>query len=296
METAENILSILEKKLQEPKNASIREQLRKMLDNLDLKDIRQVMHMSGYKSVDYSFIQEEPVRAQLEIDNIRMEDAARSTRLSEDERFYTFCVNAFFQIENLLNYYFAKKFPVLDDMLSAIEAKSKYKRRFLDNGSGEKKLRDLSVGDIEISFKSYAFADTFFPGKGKDGDFTYKTLNGLRDVRNEGLHRCQILDKETSDEFRQFVNERDYSKIRATITKICNIIDYDLKQPDLVESDWILANKYPSAIFFTDTRTGESKKIIDNLDDFAFAGPGATYHVTYSKWTGKIKDLMRTDI
>lgn len=290
MEKIENILSILESKLQEPANASVREQLRKMLDNLDLKDIRQVMHMSGYKSIDYSFIQEESVRAQLEIDNIRMEDAARSTQLSEDERFYTFCVNAFFQIENLLNYYFVKKFPILDDMLTAIEAKSKYKRRYLNDGSGEKKLRDLNVGDIEISFKSYAFADTFFPGKGKDGDFTYKTLNGLRDVRNEGLHRCHILDKGTSDEFRQFVQERDFSKIRATILKMCNIIESNLKQSDIVESDWMLNNRYPNTLFFTDTQTGETKRVEGNIGEFDFIEPGATIHVTFSKWTGKIID------
>jgi hypothetical protein len=231
-EQVNQLLEILSQKLCEPKNSQIRESIRKILDNADLRDLRDIMHLSGYRSVDYSYIKEDILRTQLEVDNLRMEDAAHSTQLSDEERFFVFSINAFYQIENLTNYYFVKLFPKFEDLLSFIENNSNYKHK-TNQLTGE--IKEKNVGDIEISCKIYALANKLFPSTKKQPDFTYKTICGLRLVRNEGFHRCQIEGIKTNEKLQDFYKYNDCSTIRALITKYSDAIKEDLGTPARIQ-------------------------------------------------------------
>ena len=83
--------------------------------------IREALEIRANKSVSYDFIKEERLRDQLIIDNLRMENASLNLTQSEEERFYAFCVNAFYQLENIVNYYFHLTYPKIEDLLLVLE-------------------------------------------------------------------------------------------------------------------------------------------------------------------------------
>ena len=81
----------------------------------DVKTIREILEIRANASLEYDFVKDERTRAQLIIDNLRMENAALKTDYDEKRRFYEFCVNAFYQIENVINYYLVSKNPIFED-------------------------------------------------------------------------------------------------------------------------------------------------------------------------------------
>ena len=103
----------------------------------DIAAIRAALEIRGNHSIDYGFIKEQRLKEQLFIDNLRMENAALNLKEKESDRFYTFCVNAFYQVENIVNYYFHKSYPDINDLLTAIENATK-------NDSDGKNHFDLS--------------------------------------------------------------------------------------------------------------------------------------------------------
>ena len=228
------LLEVLATKLNAPKNSEIRASLRRMLDNADLRELRDVMHLSGFKSVDYSFIKEDILRTQLEVDNLRMEDAACSTQIrNEEERFFIFCINAFYQIENITNYYFVKKFPNFPDLMKYMEEHSNFKHK--ENFKSE--IVEKSVGDIDISCKIFALCGELFPSTEEQPDYTYKTINGLRFVRNEGFHRCQIDGKEINERLEKFYKFNDFITIRETLRKYVDVIKCELDLPQRIQEE-----------------------------------------------------------
>ena len=90
----------------------------------DLEDIRRILKIRGTQSVNYSFVDDELTRNQLIMDNIRMEDALLDNSLSIEEKWYEFCTYAHFQVENLLNLYFAQYFDSFNEVLTYIEKHS----------------------------------------------------------------------------------------------------------------------------------------------------------------------------
>lgn len=222
----QELLDILAEKLQSPDNSEIRASLRSMLDNADLRDLRDVMHLSGHKSVDYSFIKEDVLRTQLEVDNLRMEDAACSTQIKDDaERFFIFCINAFYQIENITNYYFFKKYPNFADLLEYMEEHSNFKH---NENKKTHEIIEKSVGDIDISCKLFALSNELFPSTEEQPDYTYKTINGLRLVRNEGFHRCQIEGNVANEKLSRFYKYNDFITVREILRKYVKAINAQL--------------------------------------------------------------------
>jgi hypothetical protein len=143
---------------------------------LDIKAIRDALHIKGDNSLHYDYISNPSLRNQLLVDNLRMENYALDFQtIDETERFYYFCVNAYYQVENLLNYYFYIAYPKLDDLLTHIELYTKSSQYpFKRTG------KEQSVGDIVVEKKMYAFCDEFFPFTPENRDFTLKTLSELR--------------------------------------------------------------------------------------------------------------------
>ena len=179
------------------------------------------MEIRGYNSIDYSFIKEPRLRDYLNADNLRMENAALNFQEKESERFYSFCVNAFYQVENIVNYYFHKAYPNIEDLLKVIEDATKNdtdgKKSFkFKRAKGE--FVEKNVGDIQIFYKINALCNLLFP---KD-DKIKSTLGNLRKVRNEGEHRCQIIWDEKNEENKLYVflKKATFNSIRITLKKV----------------------------------------------------------------------------
>ncbi|MEJ7823723.1 MAG: hypothetical protein WKF85_15480 [Chitinophagaceae bacterium] len=161
---------------------------------IDTTIIREQLEIREGNSVDFSFIADRTeelkrVKVQLIKDNLRMENARLDLILkSELDRFYTFCVNAFYQIEELINFYFTEKHPAFKDFIAVMQAKNP------STNYGDKTV----ISQIEVAQKMYVFEKLFYPAKYDDRGnfiFSYSTLNLIRDVRNEESHRCSIIEK-----------------------------------------------------------------------------------------------------
>lgn len=101
----------------------------------DIAAIRSALEIRANASITYNFVQNPRLRDQLIIDNLRMENAALNLRDPEADRFYVFCVNAFYQVENILNYFYHTVFPEVESLLKEIE----------DATQDEKIISDLDV-------------------------------------------------------------------------------------------------------------------------------------------------------
>ena len=87
----------------------------------DVSAIRSALEIRATESLKYNFVKVPRLRDQLIIDNLRMENAALNLQEKESDRFYIFCVNAFYQLENIINYYYHVMFPNVNDLLNEIE-------------------------------------------------------------------------------------------------------------------------------------------------------------------------------
>lgn len=189
----------------------------------DVSAIRSALEIRATESLKYSFVKVQRLRDQLVIDNLRMENAALNLQEKESERFYIFCVNAFYQIENILNYYYHILYPNISDLLDEIERATstdpeKYQfRRSTDN------IKEKNVADIAVYHKITAFCNTMFP----DNVQIKVTLNNLRKVRNEGEHRCQVImeRRDESDNLYHFLQTATFNSVRTTLLKVVAAIE-----------------------------------------------------------------------
>jgi hypothetical protein len=146
----------------------------------DTSKIINLLNINPSISVDYSFIKHKLLRTRLELDNLRMENIRYDLKETDEmKRLYDFCINAFYQIENLINFYYFEKFPKIEALLSHLEnvQDSKFKRK-----------EEKNIGDIAIYAKIFAFNKTFYTE-----DYTGYNIDSLRLIRNEGLHRCSRI-------------------------------------------------------------------------------------------------------
>lgn len=94
-----------------------------------------------------------------------------------------------------------------------------------------KKIVEKSVGDIEISCKIFALCGELFPSTEEQPDFTYKTINNLRLVRNEGFHRCQVEGRPANEKLEKFYKYNDFNTVRETLRKYTTTIKEQLELP-----------------------------------------------------------------
>ena len=178
-----------------------------------------------------------------------MENAALNLQQNEKERFYTFCVNAFYQVENIINYYFHETYPNITDLLTIIEYftstevdKQGNSYQFKRNG------KEQNVASIDIVNKSSALCNILF-----SGDRNYKLqLSNLRKVRNEGAHRCMVIQSEESGTsyLHKFFRNENFNTIRIALIKLCSTIKDNIGKPIKVEIiSAIIVSKLPGACF-----------------------------------------------
>ncbi|ARV12013.1 hypothetical protein BTO09_06480 [Gilvibacter sp. SZ-19] len=180
--------------------------------------IKYYLSLSPELSIDYSYIPHKTLRARLELDNLRMEGVRLDMQEKKEfTRFFDYLVFAFYQVENLINFYYYDLFPVVDDLIDHLE--SIEGTRFRGNNS------ITNIGDIPIATKIYSFNKTFFNIK---GNYTGHTIDNLRKVRNEGVHRCSILAKSPMEErnnLQKFLKFATYDSILSDLTKLSNTVE-----------------------------------------------------------------------
>jgi hypothetical protein len=186
--------------------------------NGNIVRIKEFLEINCNQSINYNFIENNFLRNQLEIDNLRMENCCLDLKeKNEEERFYNFCVNAFYQVENLINYHFFMMYPVFEDLLIHIETATKFVRS-----------KEKNLGEIPISSKIFAYGKSYF---NQEKDYTGQTLLNLSKVRNNSLHRCTIIKNNESEDSNlfKFFKHNTFSTVRNTLQKFVASIKENTK-------------------------------------------------------------------
>ncbi len=211
----------------------------------DITAIRSALEIRANASITYSFVKYERLRDQLIIDNLRMENAALNLQDPEADRFYVFCVNAFYQVENILNYFYHTVFPEVESLLKEIEdATQDEKNDFRFRRTG----KEQNVGSIPVAHKLNAFFNSYLP---EESSLKW-SIGTLRQVRNEGEHRCDIIrqEKDENNNLYKFFKSKTFNYVRIDLIKFVNAIEYKLKNPDIEEKiESVIKSKLPSACY-----------------------------------------------
>lgn len=153
--------------------------------------------------IDYSFIAEERVLKRLSEDNLKMERILLDTVHAEEEKFIAFCTSGFHQIENLLNYYYWKRFPILDDLLiHLILQNPRFKQRYKTLEKAQASFK--KIGDLNISVLLYVFEQEFYFKN--SNDFYDRRVSKLREIRNDDSHRCSVHEYDKEKVIKDFEN------------------------------------------------------------------------------------------
>lgn len=211
----------------------------------DITAIRSALEIRANASITYSFVKYQRLRDQLIIDNLRMENAALNLQDPEADRFYVFCVNAFYQVENILNYFYHTVFPEVESLLKEIEdATQDEKNDFRFRRTG----KEQNVGSIPVAHKLNAFFNSYLP---EESSLKW-SIGTLRQVRNEGEHRCDIIrqEKDENNNLYKFFKSKTFNYVRIDLIKFVNAIEYKLKNPDIEEKrESVIKSKLPSACY-----------------------------------------------
>lgn len=207
----------------------------------DVSAIRSALEIRATESLRYSFVKVPRLRDQLIIDNLRMENAALNLQEKESDRFYIFCVNAFYQLENIINYYYHVMFPDIKNLLSEIE---KATGSDPEEYQFKRKGTERTVVDITVYYKITAICNSLFP----DNIQLKQTLNNLRKIRNEGEHRCQVImeSRNESNNLYVFLQSATFNSVRAALLKVVSTIE-TMMQERIIEGE--IKNILPSTCF-----------------------------------------------
>lgn len=163
----------------------------------DTEAIRNHLEIRANVSIDFEFVKNERVKKQLIKDNLKMENSRLDIQIKNDtERFYNFCVEAFYQIEELVNYFFISKHPT--DAVAYLKTKN-----------SQINITELDFLKIEISKKLYVFESLFYYGQIDVNGRTIRyesTINLIKDVRNEDSHRCNIIEQDKEQIVQKYIN------------------------------------------------------------------------------------------
>ena len=180
----------------------------------DIKTIRETLEIRSDVSISYDFIQDRRLRDQLIIENLRMENVLLDTRMKSTDRFVDFCINAFYQIENIINYYFIKTYPQKSVFLDALEKATAE--------DGEYAFRQSDLKDemyVPFVFKINTFYNILIP----NDKFRY-TVTSLRKLRNQKLHRASFNEAFNESDFSNFFQHQNFDSIREGLKRIVNAV------------------------------------------------------------------------
>lgn len=93
-----------------------------------------------------------------------------------------------------------------------------------------------------------AFFNSYLP---EEGSLKW-SIGTLRQVRNEGEHRCDIIrqEKDENNNLYKFFKSKTFNYVRIDLIKFVNAIEYKLKNPDTEEKiESVIKSKLPSACY-----------------------------------------------
>ena len=210
----------------------------------NVAEIRRILRIEASQSIDYSFIPDkyQRVRDQLIIDNLRMENSRLDIKITNDfERFYNFCTNAFYQIENLINYYYYRRFPNINDFLDYLEKipNTKFKRTI---DPETKDTKEKNVNDVVMATKIYSFTTEHNLHKNITSN-----ISSLRTMRNEGLHRCSVIQKDENPKDKNLLNYFKYQTVGTVRNTVNNIVE--IVRPKEIKREANISSILPSACY-----------------------------------------------
>ena len=182
----------------------------------DTQKIKRYLSLEPELSIDYSYITNKLLKTRLEIDNLRMENVRYDLEEKDEiKRLYDFSINAFYQIENLINFYYYEKFRNPDDLFTHLENVE---------GSTFRRKNERNVGDIAIVHKIYCFTKIHFEEDYNSKDYTGLNIHHLRQIRNEGLHRCTRISRIENENptLHKFLKYATFHTIHATLKTLNN--------------------------------------------------------------------------
>ena len=228
-ENLEKLLVFIEELCKKKENEWFRDRLELIINENDSTIIKTYKNTDRIKeylsivpdsSIDYSFIMNKTVRVRLDLDNLRMENVYIDFQKKYNDdihRWYDYLVYAFYQIENLINYYYFKKYPDFDKLILHLE--SIPDTNFTRNNKFE------NISDIPIATKIYSFSKTFF-----EKDPVGYILSNITNVRNEGVHRCSSIlrNNEENEKLFKFLKKQSYPEVRNALFKLAEKIKINL--------------------------------------------------------------------
>lgn len=144
--------------------------------------------------IDYYNIDNKDVNEQLIKDNIKMELLFFNDQKSR-LNFEKFCTLAFFQIENILYFFFHKRFPDIQNLFQYLyennpDIEKQYKKKVNEKKGNIKEANPYSkIRDIKIYHLVYLYEKEFY----FDKKISYKQeVTFIRDIRNDYVHRNMI--------------------------------------------------------------------------------------------------------
>lgn len=220
-ESLEKLLKLIEEISNDPDNLWFKEELSKRLGNNSTKNddifkntetIKKYLSISPELSIDYSFINHNILKNRLELDNLRMENVRIDIKEKDEvKRLYDYIIYAFYQIENLINFFYFTKYPNTKDLIIHLESipYTKFKRNSYQT----------DISDINISTKIFTFNRTYLKSE-KEISIGY-SIDSLRRIRNEGLHRCSVIIRKGSnkenEKLYRFLKNANYDSIHRTL-------------------------------------------------------------------------------
>lgn len=205
-----------------------------------------------YHQINYNHITINNVKNRLIKDNIKMEKLLSDRSAPTDEKFISFCTIAFHQIENLINYYYYRKYPVLENLLETL-IKENPSFRSSNKNLDKAKSRFKRIRDLNIHYLVYLYEKEFYFDKNLYYD---KQITKLREIRNDESHRCEVINV-------------DKSKIKSDYIQLKDKIDSYKKrnknyQPTNIEKK-IISN-YEVLVFLEKKNIKEARNTVSNVN------------------------------
>ena len=210
---------------QEPEfDAELRKELKMQIpalssyDGREIRRIREILEIRADNSISYDFIAISLIRERLIIDNLRMENEAMDLELKN--RLVVFCVNAFYQMEALINYFFYCCYRDIDKIVSVVVEYTSGKYQYKPT------CKECRVGDIDVYYKINAFCRLCKLDASEAAFFS-----GIRKIRNDFEHRGLY---ESYDEIMSknayFFNRYTIESVRNKLKMLVETIKYLCKK------------------------------------------------------------------
>jgi hypothetical protein len=166
-------------------------ELENRINSLEIMLFRVIdfMAIGADKVTIYEFITYETVRRQLELDYILMEKTPASS-------FNVYCQHSLFQIENLLNYYYALRFKG-----KIAEAKTHFNVKADEEKDNSRKFR---VSELSYSTKFTSFAKEFLSENNRPTTLN-TNIQSIAYVRHSTVHRNSYdIDAYETEKLKEF--------------------------------------------------------------------------------------------